>query len=81
MEECVIIEKQFYESIPLTPTTAAVNQEDVPRTSSSYCYFNRIGDGYCDDDCNFPECGYDGGDCCGPDVKFNYCWECICKEN
>ncbi|CAM9634631.1 unnamed protein product, partial [Ectocarpus sp. 12 AP-2014] len=24
----------------------------------------QIGDGYCDDDLNTPECGYDGGDCC-----------------
>ncbi|CAM9634568.1 unnamed protein product [Ectocarpus sp. 4 AP-2014] len=23
-----------------------------------------IGDGYCSEDLNMPECGYDGGDCC-----------------
>ena len=23
-------------------------------------------------------CGFDGGDCCGPDVKTTYCSECEC---
>ena len=29
-----------------------------------------IGDSYCDDQNNFEECGYDGGDCC-PYLKSN----------
>jgi len=40
-----------------------------------------IGDGYCDDDNNFFDCNYDGGDCCGPDVNTQYCYECICMED
>ena len=37
-----------------------------------------IGDGYCDDENNNAGCGFDGGDCCGSDVKTAYCSECQC---
>ncbi|CAM9842057.1 unnamed protein product [Ectocarpus fasciculatus] len=34
-------------------------------TSSSVCFDeSAVGDGDCDRDNNFAECGYDGGDCC-----------------
>ena len=45
---------------------------------------NWKGDGFCDDDNNNDKCEYDGGDCCGDDVKENYCSICACldpKEN
>ena len=32
-----------------------------------------IGDGYCDDGTNNLDCNFDGGDCCGPNVKTYYC--------
>merc|ERR1712193_158150 len=38
------------------------------------------GDGNCDDDNNNCGCEFDGGDCCGPDVKKSYCKECKCKD-
>merc|ERR1712113_1012995 len=38
------------------------------------------GDGNCDDENNNCGCEYDGGDCCGLDVKKNYCKECKCKD-
>ena len=37
-----------------------------------------IGDGFCDDLTNVAECNHDGGDCCGDDVKTDYCTDCIC---
>ena len=37
-----------------------------------------IGNGYCVDEFNNAGCGFDGGDCCGPDVKTAYCSECQC---
>ena len=37
-----------------------------------------IGDGWCDDENNNESCGFDGGDCCGPNVNTQYCTECIC---
>ena len=30
-------------------------------------------DGYCDDANNNEECQFDGGDCCGSDVKYGKC--------
>ena len=39
---------------------------------------NWIGDGYCDDENNNAGCGFDGGDCCGPDIKTAFCTECQC---
>ena len=32
-----------------------------------------IGDGFCDDQYNIPECNYDGGDCCGSCTNTNHC--------
>ena len=37
-----------------------------------------IGDGWCEDYLNNAGCGFDGGDCCGPDVKTQYCSICEC---
>ena len=38
------------------------------------------GDGFCDDGNNNKVCEYDGGDCCGSNVKDDYCSECLCLE-
>ena len=39
-----------------------------------------VGDGFCDDLTNNMECNYDGGDCCGINIKNQYCSECQCLE-
>ena len=39
------------------------------------------GDGICDDINNNEHCEYDGGDCCGANVKKQYCFECQCISN
>ena len=41
-----------------------------------------IGDKWCDDINNNPECNYDGGDCCDPNARKQapYCIECQCKD-
>ena len=39
-----------------------------------------IGNGYCDDYNNTPECDYDGGDCCGTCVNKEYCAEGACCD-
>ena len=46
---------------------------DLLRTDCPY-----KGDGYCDDSHNNKGCDWDGGDCCGPDVKTKYCFVCKC---
>ena len=38
-----------------------------------------IGDGFCNDITNIPECDYDGGDCCGETVLTEYCDVCTCN--
>ena len=37
-----------------------------------------INDGECNDYNNNEACGYDGGDCCGPNVGMHYCDDCEC---
>ena len=37
------------------------------------------GDTFCDDENNNEDCDYDGGDCCGENVKKDYCTVCECK--
>ena len=39
-----------------------------------------VGDGYCDDESNTAECGYDGGDCCIPEPLMWYFVVCECKS-
>ena len=41
---------------------------------------NWKGDGYCDDENNNSGCEFDGGDCCGPAVKKNWCKACQCLD-
>ena len=40
-----------------------------------------LGDGFCNDEINTPECGHDGFDCCGVNVLDDKCRECICHGN
>ena len=37
-----------------------------------------VGDGYCNDETNNPNCNFDGGDCCGPCQNKEFCSECLC---
>ncbi len=37
-----------------------------------------VGDGYCDDELNNSDCGYDGGDCCLVEINTDYCLVCEC---
>merc|ERR1711981_1467107 len=45
---------------------------------SSCKYPNWKGDKWCDDENNNAGCEWDGGDCCGDDVKTQYCSACEC---
>ena len=70
--ECVII---------VNPTQPLIEVEKFPTCadSASFCSTAR-GDGYCDDNCNYADCNFDDGDCCGDDVETLVCIECLCKE-
>ena len=43
-------------------------------------YFAFKGNGFCDDGNNIMECDYDGGDCCGNQVKHGHCTLCQCLD-
>jgi len=53
-----------------------------PKPTLPPCNFSKnfIGDKYCDDGANNAACKYDGGDCCGSNVKKNYCKQCKCLD-
>ena len=38
-----------------------------------------IGDGFCDEESNNANCGFDGGDCCSDTTQLT-CKYCTCKE-
>jgi len=67
---------------------APIDANDPPLSPRPGCDVDpRVGDGLCNDDLNFPECGYDGGDCCpstchanSPGCKFNKCTRMNCKD-
>ena len=37
-----------------------------------------VGDGFCNDETNYADCNFDGGDCCGLCVNTKLCSECEC---
>ena len=37
-----------------------------------------VGNGFCDDETNNPDCNYDGGDCCAMNANTNSCSDCVC---
>ena len=40
-----------------------------------------MGNGYCNDEVNILDCGYDGGDCCGSCINADLCTNCSCLGN
>ena len=65
-----------------TNNTSASISTKTPITTSAFstaCDLrDQIGDGFCNDETNNPNCEYDGGDCCGDDVDETYCTYCYC---
>ena len=55
-------------------------QTDIKASSNnSGCPFWAItGDGFCDDEANIPECGYDFKDCCQMENDRTICEDCFC---
>ena len=37
-----------------------------------------VGNGFCNDETNNPDCSYDGGDCCVVNANTSSCSECVC---
>ena len=56
------------------------NSVSENKTESVCPFWNIINDGYCDDEANIEECGYDFGDCCHWENDFSLCQDCFCKS-
>ena len=54
-----------------------VMQDEHYHTCSEPFWYN---DMICDDDNNYQDCGYDGGDCCNQGSSFDFCNDCTCKR-
>ena len=50
-----------------------------PCIISIFLFYFRLADTWCDDENNNIGCHFDGGDCCGNNVKKTFCTECQCK--
>jgi hypothetical protein len=37
-----------------------------------------VGNGFCNDETNNPDCNYDGGDCCVVNANTTHCSDCAC---
>jgi len=65
---------------PATTTTANPPGPTTTANPGACAVPQWQGDNWCDDENNTPECNYDGGDCCGCNVRTQYCSECECKD-
>jgi len=63
-------------TIPKT-TTAKPTSPPLSKCKGDTTY---VGDGTCDDNLNNAACNYDGGDCCGKNVKKFVCTVCKCLD-
>ena len=61
-------------------STGEVNgaDDDMAKSNFSCQYWELAGDGYCDDEANVPECGYDFNDCCEIASDRSLCQNCTC---
>ena len=37
-----------------------------------------VGNGFCNNETNNPDCNYDGGDCCAMNANISSCFDCDC---
>merc|ERR1712241_1165286 len=65
-------------STPAPPSPPGPTTTAAPPSGCEFPQWE--GDGWCDDGNNNADCSYDGGDCCGDDVKTTYCTACECLE-
>ena len=58
--------------------TEEVKVDNSVKSNFSCQYWDLAGDGYCDDEANVPECGYDFNDCCETQSDRSLCQNCTC---
>ena len=50
----------------------------VTKDNATCPVLSLVGDGYCDDEANIVECGYDFKDCCDMENDQSLCTDCLC---
>jgi hypothetical protein len=63
---------------PPIPTTTSTTTSTLTTASPDCIRESWVGDGFCDDATNTPECRFDGGDCCGVNANKRHCTKCKC---
>jgi hypothetical protein len=71
--DCCVVDRDTSECTECICKDPVYNDEVVECRNPSW-----IGDGFCDDETNVPECNWDGGDCCFPESDFTECDACEC---
>ena len=66
--ECICISSTDPNTIETKPSQIIPCEENL---------ITLLNDKHCHDEANIPQCGYDGGDCCGT-IDFAFCLECLC---
>ena len=61
---------------PTDKVNGSVN--DMVNSNLSCPHWELAGDGYCDDEANVPDCGYDFNDCCETKNDRSLCQNCTC---
>ena len=67
-------------AITTTTTETETSTKAPEELDCSVIQLDYVGDDYCDDISNTDKCGWDGGDCCGNNVNYDYCEECDCLD-
>merc|ERR1712076_44664 len=74
------VKKNYCKECKCLDPKANDKPNDKPACEGSCEFAKYKGDGWCDDGNNNCGCEYDGGDCCGSNVKTKYCNACKCLE-
>ena len=56
------------------------NITEVSEPTSNCPSSSLVGDNVCDDPLNNLDCNFDGGDCCGLRVSYDFCTNCTCSN-
>ena len=75
--QCQCLDPNFANTTFSSSTIKSSSTSTTPLGCVDPIWYN---DGFCDDQNNFANCTYDGGDCCGDDVDTAYCTQCQCLD-
>ena len=68
----------FWVTQPKEPKVKAKNIKLSENDTNTCPNLDLVGDGYCDDELNIPQCWYDLNDCCKMESDRTMCQNCTC---